>query len=317
MGVSTPTKAIFDSLQGSWRMKRSLNSILPGFPSGMFEGTATFTPRRPGAHSVAGELLYAEQGELRTDNGFTLRANRKYIYRYNADEDKISTWFVKEDTKQVDGKEEIDYLFHDIENEGLGPAVVGRGEHLCELDMYWAYYEFRLPKSAGEGQRMDVFGVKYKVKGPQKDYTYVVCELNLLANRLPVPVPCKNRPRSGRSTYDLPLDQWTTLLTLCQQLRTITLRMHSETAWPGRIDIENTLVTFRTALEAAALPRLSEAHFTPIHAMGIVHLRWSGLGVFGFGFPSSRLDLPIVEQSMWQRLQTLDLQVASPFGRAA
>ncbi|KAK3674433.1 hypothetical protein LTR78_005519 [Recurvomyces mirabilis] len=171
MSAKSPTKAIFDSLQGSWRLKRSLNSILPGFPSGTFEGTAQFTPRTPGAHSVAGELLYAERGELKTDNGYKLRANRKYIYRYNADEDKISTWFVKEDTKQVDGKEEIDYLFHDIDTERVGPAVVCRGEHLCSTDVDLSYYEFRLPKSAGEGQKMDVFGVKYKVKGPQKDYT--------------------------------------------------------------------------------------------------------------------------------------------------
>jgi len=68
-----------------------------------------------------------------------LNYSEEYIYRYNADEDKISTWFVKEDTKQVDGKEEIDYLFHDIDTERVGPAVVCRGEHLCELDMYWAY----------------------------------------------------------------------------------------------------------------------------------------------------------------------------------
>lgn len=101
----------------------------------------------------------------------TLKANRKYIYRYNADEDKISTWFIKEDTKPSDGKEEVDYLFHDIETEYRKQGWVGKGEHLCELDMYWAYYEFRLPKVAEDGQGMDVFGVQFKVKGPQKDYT--------------------------------------------------------------------------------------------------------------------------------------------------
>ncbi|KAK5119466.1 hypothetical protein LTR85_007566 [Meristemomyces frigidus] len=171
MTAATPTAAIFESLKGSWRLRRSLNSVLPGFPSGIFEGTATFTTRRPSADSVAAELLYAEQGELKTDNGFTLKANRKYIYRYSADEDKISAWFIKEDAKQHDGKEEVDYLFHDIETEHAGLGWVGKGEHLCDMDMYWAYYEFRLPKVAEEGQGMDVFGVRYKVKGPQKDYT--------------------------------------------------------------------------------------------------------------------------------------------------
>lgn len=171
MTTKTPVAAIFESLEGSWRLRRSLNSALPGFPSGLFEGTATFTPRKPSADSVAAELLYAEQGELKADNGFTLKANRKYVYRYNADEDKISAWFVKEETKQNDGKEEVDYLFHDIETGNVGKGWVGQGEHLCELDMYWAYYEFRLPQVVEEGQGMDVFGVRYKVKGPQKDYT--------------------------------------------------------------------------------------------------------------------------------------------------
>lgn len=127
MSVKTPVGVIFESLKGSWRLKRSLKSALPGFPSGIFEGIATFSTRTPGAHSVAAELLYAEQGELKTETGMLLRANRKYIYRYNADEDKISAWFVKEDTKQNDGKEEIDYLFHDIELEQKDGGWIGQG----------------------------------------------------------------------------------------------------------------------------------------------------------------------------------------------
>lgn len=171
MGVKTPVGVIFESLKGSWRLKRSLNSILPGFPSGIFEGTATFTSRVPGAHSVSGEFLYAEQGELKTESGLTLKANRKYVYRYNADEDKISAWFVKEDTKQNEGKEEVDYLFHDLEMDQKEDGWIAQGEHLCNKDMYWAFYDFRSPRVAAQGQEMDVFGVRYKVKGPSKDYT--------------------------------------------------------------------------------------------------------------------------------------------------
>lgn len=171
MASKTPIAAIFEALKGTWRLTRSLNSSLAGFPSGTFSGTATFSPRKPTAETTAGELLYAEQGELKTDTGLTLKANRKYVYRYSADEDKISAWFVKEDTKANDGGEEVDYLFHDLEMEQASDAWAGRGEHLCELDMYWAYYEFRLKAVAEEGREMDVFGVRYKVKGPQKDYT--------------------------------------------------------------------------------------------------------------------------------------------------
>lgn len=162
-----PAAAIFEGLKGSWRLRRSLNSSLPAFPSGTFDGLATFHPRAPTAHSAAAELLYSEQGELRTDNGFTLKANRKYVYRYSADDDKISAWFVKEDATAEHGTEEVDDLFHDLELTREEGAFTARGEHLCQLDMYWAYYEFRLPENGD----MKVFGVRYKVKGPEKDYT--------------------------------------------------------------------------------------------------------------------------------------------------
>jgi hypothetical protein len=171
MASKTPISVIFESLKGSWRLKRSLNSALPGFPSGIFEGEASFTPRKPTNHSTAKELLYAEQGELKTDTGLTLTANRKYIYRYSADEDKISAWFVKEDTKLNDGREEVDYLFHDLEMEQSGDGWIGKGDHLCNKDMYWAFYDFRSSKSSNSAGPMDVFGVRYKVMGPDKDYT--------------------------------------------------------------------------------------------------------------------------------------------------
>jgi hypothetical protein len=167
MANAKPVAEIFKALRGTWKLKRSLNSALPGFPSGIFEGTATFTPRKPTIHNAKAELLYSEQGQLKTDTGLTLTANRKYVYRYNADEDKISAWFVKEETKQDEGAEEVDYLFHDLEIENSKNGWTGRGDHLCNLDMYWAYYEFRLD----EDEEMDVFGVRYKVKGPEKDYT--------------------------------------------------------------------------------------------------------------------------------------------------
>ncbi|KAI5364072.1 hypothetical protein Slin14017_G060360 [Septoria linicola] len=188
MAARSTAAAIFESLKGSWRLRRALDSQLAGFPSGIFEGVATFKARSPTVHSAAGELVYSERGELKTDNGFTLKANRKYVYRYDADEDKISAWFIKEDTKAKDGDEEVDYLFHDVEIDSKSNAIAGRGEHLCELDMYWAYYEFRLPKVAevGEGERMDVFGVRYKVKGPQKDYTSDTAYTRTFSDELPV-----------------------------------------------------------------------------------------------------------------------------------
>lgn len=60
---------------------------------------------------------------------------------------------------------------HDLEMEQLEDGWVGRGEHLCNKDMYWALYDFRSPSVVENGKELDVFGVRYKVKGPQKDYT--------------------------------------------------------------------------------------------------------------------------------------------------
>ncbi|GAB7360784.1 hypothetical protein MBLNU230_g0771t1 [Neophaeotheca triangularis] len=186
MAAKSPTAVIFASLQGSWKLRRQLQSALPGFPSGIFEGTATFAPRNPSAHSVAGELLYHEQGELRTENNLTLKANRKYIYRYSSDDDKISAWFINEETKSQEGQEEVDYLFHEIEMEHADErGWTGKGEHLCELDMYWAMYEFRLPKVVEESERCNVFGVRYKVKGPQKEYTTSTAYERTFAAQLP------------------------------------------------------------------------------------------------------------------------------------
>ena len=167
MSLKTPVGAIFDSLKGSWRLKRSLNSALPGYPSGIFEGTAIFSTRA----NSASEFLYAEQGELKTENGFSLKGNRKYVYRYDADADRISAWFVTEDSKLNAGKEKVDYLFHDLEVKQTETGWVAEGEHLCDKDMYWAFYDFSSPSIVERGQEMDVFGVRYKVKGPNKDYT--------------------------------------------------------------------------------------------------------------------------------------------------
>ncbi|KAI6817009.1 hypothetical protein KC340_g15038 [Hortaea werneckii] len=442
--AKTPTSAIFESLQGSWRLKRNLNSVLPGFPSGIFEGTATFSPRVPTAHTTAAELLYSEQGELKTENGFTLRANRKYIYRYNAVEDKISAWFVKEDTKSDEGKEEVDYLFHDIETEkaNSGAATVGRGEHLCEKDMYWAYYEFRMPQVIEEGERgMDLFGVRYKVKGPAKDYTSDTAYertfgshamafkfedallrtgkpnefrdrlFNLLDDgrslrylravsrvthdlvdhqpgrlfrklyiKKPLQEPepstslelitpfcqrlqitlCEERKASQGSTDRLSQDEnrsessrtleknawyklgqangrrtttspiardsvaqnfllpneqhnqhaarqcWLNVFSRCHQLETLELCIHGDSGWPGRTEVESAIVDIRNALEWSDVPKLREVKLVPVHAMGIVHLRWSGLSAFG---PVASLNNDLL---VWQRIQLLDIQLHNP-----
>ncbi|KAL1310790.1 hypothetical protein AAFC00_001033 [Neodothiora populina] len=161
MEIKPPLEAIFKSLEGSWHMHRRLTSELPAFPSGTFTGSATFKPH--GAFNNS-SYLYHETGELVTDTGYTLRANRKYIYRLSPGDEKISAWFVKE--PHVDGEEDVDYVFHEMEFEYTDGRWVAKGDHLCDMDMYWAFYDFRLSPNGA----IDRWGLRYKVKGPQKDY---------------------------------------------------------------------------------------------------------------------------------------------------
>lgn len=161
MESKPPLEAIFKSLEGSWKMHRRLTSELPAFPSGTFTGTATFTPNTAFNNS---SYLYHETGELVTDTGYTLRANRKYIYRFSPDDEKISAWFVKEPA--VEGEEEVDYPFHELEFDVVDNRWIAKGDHMCNTDMYWAFYDFRMTDQAA----LNKWGLRYKVKGPQKDY---------------------------------------------------------------------------------------------------------------------------------------------------
>lgn len=156
-----PLEAIFRSFEGTWSMHRRLTSDLPAFPSGTFTGSATFTPNAAFNNS---SYLYHETGELVTDTGHTLRANRKYIYRYSPEDEKISVWFVKE--PPVEGEEEVDYVFHELEFEFKDRRWIAMGDHLCDMDMYWALHDFRVDAQGN----IDKWGLRYKVKGPQKDY---------------------------------------------------------------------------------------------------------------------------------------------------
>lgn len=171
----TPTLNIFKNLRGDWTIHRELASE-PGYGfSGTLNGTASFRPRKPTAASAKLELLYTERGQLKTHNGLTLSASRKYVYRYNADEDKISSWFVKEESKDNQGQEEVDDLFLDIEVEQKDGIVFGRGEHLCGRDMYWAEFQWRMKQESRSGaeedesdedeEELQTWGLRYKVKG--------------------------------------------------------------------------------------------------------------------------------------------------------
>ncbi|KAF7959576.1 hypothetical protein EAE96_001192 [Botrytis aclada] len=165
------SKAIFRSLQGTWRLSRSLKSSLSTFPSGTFTGTAKFLPRFPTTPSFDSEYLYIEEGDFVTDTGMTFKASRRYVYRYREDTDTLSLWFVKTDDNLG-----VDYLFHEMEilvpevqdkREGQAKIMGWRAKssHLCIADTYDVEYGFRF-----KGVNVEEWRQEYSVEGPNKDY---------------------------------------------------------------------------------------------------------------------------------------------------
>jgi hypothetical protein len=100
---------------------------------------------------------------------------------------------------------------------------------------------------------------------------------------------------------------WKSIFSRTQQLRDITINVMGEPGWPGRTEVEDALVMVRVALETVQLPNVRSIHLTPIHAMGIMHLRWSGLGAIGTDLGTA----PTYD--LWQNLHTLNIQLRNPF----
>lgn len=169
---ASAAKRLFLSLKGSWKLVRHLHSAIPTYPSGVLEGTATFQERASTDPMYDLEYLYTENGQLVTQQGFTLSASRRYVYRFQETTEKISAWFVKPEEGET-----VDYLFHvldldDSTNKFWSPNASGTpkqatasGYHLCVNDDYHVCYRFN-----AKGANLSSWGVKYTVKGPNKDY---------------------------------------------------------------------------------------------------------------------------------------------------
>lgn len=165
-------RALFRGLLGRWTFSRRLDSFdsgAGGLPSGRVDGVATWHARAPTSPDATFELLYIEEGVFVADDmgGVTMRAARRYVWRYDEDADEVSLWFVKGDGLTVD------YLFLRLETDEEGRAsgrfgdegFVARAEHWCDPDNYVAGVEWRF-----DGVAVRDLGVRYRVRGPRKDY---------------------------------------------------------------------------------------------------------------------------------------------------
>lgn len=196
------SRAFFRALQGRWTLHRRLTShdtAGGGLPSGTVTGTAWWHPRAPtGAGASANftkEHLYIEDGVFAPGGGggglagVALRATRRYVWRYDEARERVSLWFVE----PGDGVS-VDYLFLELELEpelepevaatppppqqrgeggdggrhgAAGSFFVARATHWCDPDAYEAEVRWRF---GGGGAALRDVGVRYRVRGPRKDY---------------------------------------------------------------------------------------------------------------------------------------------------
>ena len=132
----TSSSRIFSTLEGSWRISRTISGY------GAVIGTAVFTKKEES------ELHYREEGDWMTTLGTVHRVYREYIYRQALD-GEIGVYFADQPMK----------LLHPLQFDASNEAT---GEHVCNKDSYQAKYVF---------VDDDCFTLAYIVKGPEKDYT--------------------------------------------------------------------------------------------------------------------------------------------------
>lgn len=164
---------IFKHIQGTWKITRKI----PG--TGFLNGHAIFDSNPNDPY----ELFYSENGIFVFDDGNSLEASKKYIYRYIDDDiyvffhEKSATSsassdssFSSEETTITAPTQEFmtNSLFHKF---NITSHVYTQSQrffqfkalHLCKDDNYNVLYEFDLDKP-------DEFTIVYDVNGPKKNY---------------------------------------------------------------------------------------------------------------------------------------------------
>ncbi|KAK4548907.1 hypothetical protein LTR36_008680 [Oleoguttula mirabilis] len=121
-------------------------------------------------------------------------------------------------------------------------------------------------------------------------------------------VPPGQMPPGLQSSQHASRELWASIFSRCDDLQSLTLRIDGDPAWPGRTSVEDAIVDIRLALEDSEVGNLVEVRLTPVHAMGIIHLRWTGMSAFGSPMPALA-----PSPQVWARVETLDLQLKSPF----
>ncbi|KAH0013857.1 hypothetical protein KCU78_g8972, partial [Aureobasidium melanogenum] len=91
------------------------------------------------------------------------------------------------------------------------------------------------------------------------------------------------------------LQQWCEIFRLLPKLETVHIACNGDPAWPGCTDIESALIMLRITLERVNPKHIHTVCLSPIHALGIMHLRWAGSGAYGEAYAS--------RNPVWYRLK--------------
>jgi len=110
--------------------------------------------------------------------------------------------------------------------------------------------------------------------------------------------------KPGDIDQDL-LRQWCEIFKLLPNLETVHIACNGDPAWPGCTDIESAIVLLRITLERVNPEYLHTVCLSPIHALGIMHLRWAGAGAYGEACAS--------KNPVWCKLKVLKLEIISPY----
>ncbi|KXS96099.1 hypothetical protein AC578_7777 [Pseudocercospora eumusae] len=117
--------------------------------------------------------------------------------------------------------------------------------------------------------------------------------------------------------WTLDLYNWESIFRSLRSLVQLKISVNGDPAWPGRTNVEQLLNMLRIALERGQPPNLRTITLDPIHAAGLIHLRWNGFAAFVERpfrpqHDCAGMSRPRHNAEIWTKLMTLDLRLRNP-----
>ncbi|KAF2876158.1 hypothetical protein BDV95DRAFT_602174 [Massariosphaeria phaeospora] len=161
--------AVFNGLQGAWRMRRDITSDGPHSTIGTFHGIAYFHPRTPTDSDFAAEYLNIEECLWTSDAGLESPETPRDVYRYNEMTDTLSSYNVDRysgKNPKTTGDHFITWTFKHPGEDGVGWLATGvhhGRKHTCH-----AIAEFQF-----KGANLEAFHIKYRANVECTDVQYM------------------------------------------------------------------------------------------------------------------------------------------------